>query len=537
MLSGDQVEKCAKLINECSVVSYDFGVDGIVDIGLPWISLGEVAMIKNLGKILGINLSIYEAVDIDKHVIKELYEMDTNETEYHMGSVFIGKKSGDLIKVVGWMAVCNMVGKPNQDTGISEFDKVIGYAEVKAELMRYADVLKNPSKYNFYGINLPGGILLYCEPGVGKTLLAECFIKESGLKSFTIRKDKPDGDFITYITETFEKASQENGAIVFLDDMDKFANEDEDHRSTEEYVTIQSCIDKYQENNVFVIATVNDFDLLPESITRSGRIDKKYVMHFPEGEDAAKILAGFLKDYKVSEDVDVHNLSRLMCDHSCADYKKVVNEAGIRAVFEGRDYISNEDMVKSFYRILFDSPEKISNMDPEYEKMVAVHEAGHCVIGELLNTGSVTAVSIIRHVNDGGGVTSSYSPSEYPLTIEFCEYRIMRSLGGKAATEIVSGKPDMGCRKDIQGAVDHLGRWIENYCYKGFDVFLHRDQSVGMIERKEKKIMEELERYYQKTKQILIENRAFLDILIAELLDKKMLTNMDIARIKQSVFS
>ena len=111
----------------------------------------------------------------------------------------------------------------------------------------------------------------------------------------------------------------------------------------------------------------------------------------------------------------------------------------------------------------------------------------------------------------------------------------MRGLGGKAATEVIFGASDMGCKSDLRSVIDYLGRWIENFCYKGFDVFWHRDQSAGMIERKEKKVTEELERYYQKTKQILIENRAFLDAVVVELLEKKTLTSKDIARIKQGI--
>lgn len=415
------------------------------------------------------------------------------------------------------------------------FDKVIGYEEIKAELHRYADVLKSPEIYKKHGVFLPGGILLYGEPGVGKTLMAECFIEETNRKSFTIRKDKPDGDFVSYITNTFEEASKEDISIVFLDDMDKFANEDENHSSTEEYVTIQSCIDKYQEKGVFVIATVNDFDLLPVSLTRSGRLDKKYEMIFPKGEDAEKILQGFLSNYKVSDDIDVHELSRLMSERSCADYKEVVNEASIRAIFEGRDEIGNDDIVKSFFRMMCDAPECVKSVSPILERVVAVHEAGHTVIGEILRPGSITAVTIVRHVNDNGGMAFSYSPYEYPLLTDYCDYRIMRGLGGKAATEVIFGASDMGCKSDLRSVIDYLGRWIENFCYKGFDVFWHRDQSAGMIERKEKKVTEELERYYQKTKQILIENRAFLDAVVVELLEKKTLTSRDIARIKQGI--
>ena len=110
-----------------------------------------------------------------------------------------------------------------------ELDRVIGYEDIKNELYRIIDIVKYPEKYKKFGVSVPKGILLNGNPGIGKTLMAKCFIKETGLKTFVIRKDKPDGDFVDYIRETFEKAAKEAPSIVLLDDLDKFANEDDYH--------------------------------------------------------------------------------------------------------------------------------------------------------------------------------------------------------------------------------------------------------------------------------------------------------------------
>lgn len=128
---------------------------------------------------------------------------------------------------------------------MSAFDKVIGYETIKNELLQICDMVHNKERYEALGAKLPQGILLYGDPGLGKTLIAKCFIEESGLKSYVVRRNKGNDDFISNITETFQKA-KENAApcIVFLDDMDKFANEDSDHRDAEEYVAVQSGIDE-----------------------------------------------------------------------------------------------------------------------------------------------------------------------------------------------------------------------------------------------------------------------------------------------------
>jgi cell division protease FtsH len=141
---------------------------------------------------------------------------------------------------------------------MSEFDKVIGYEDIKMELKRYCDVVKNPEKYRKLGVQTPSGILMHGNPGLGKSLMAKCFIAESGRKVFTLRKNQSDGDFVNTIRETFEKAKQAAPCIVFLDDMDKFANEDREHPDAEEYVAVQAGIDECKGSEVFLLATVND---------------------------------------------------------------------------------------------------------------------------------------------------------------------------------------------------------------------------------------------------------------------------------------
>lgn len=113
---------------------------------------------------------------------------------------------------------------------MGDFDKVIGYGSIKNEMYRVLDVLKDPAKYRALGVTTPRGILLAGEPGIGKTLLAKCFVKGTGRKVYIIRKDKPNGEFVDHIREIFEEASKNEPSVILMDDMDKFANEDNFHR-------------------------------------------------------------------------------------------------------------------------------------------------------------------------------------------------------------------------------------------------------------------------------------------------------------------
>ena len=85
---------------------------------------------------------------------------------------------------------------------MKEFNKVFGYKNEKIELERIADMMLNPKKYQKLGVKTTRGLLLTGEPGVGKTLMANCLIKASKRKAFTIRKNIPDGDFVKALKNT-----------------------------------------------------------------------------------------------------------------------------------------------------------------------------------------------------------------------------------------------------------------------------------------------------------------------------------------------
>ncbi len=419
---------------------------------------------------------------------------------------------------------------------MSEFDKVIGYEDVKMEVRRFCDVLRNPEKYRKLGVAMPSGILLYGDPGVGKTLMAKCFIQESGCRVFIIRKEKPNGDFVHEIKETYEKAKTEDRAIVFLDDMDKFANEDDQHRNAEEYVTVQSCIDDCKGGGIFTLATANDKYCLPDSLLRAGRFDKVIFMRWPKGTDACRIVGYFLGKKQFMGDIDVEEIARLMDGHSCAELENVINEAGIYAAFEDRDKIHQKDVVKACMRMMFGAPEYTGEQDAEIISRIALHEAGHAVVAEVLEPGSVSLVSVCRHTGADEGITKIKKSDRYILSKTLQEYDVMRGLGGKAATEAVYGDADMGCNVDMHRVFELVSEFVDNNCAYGFDTFERDNSSEHLLKKKDMMIASELERLYKQAKKIIIENRDFLDAVTQELIEKKTITYRDMQGIRSRFY-
>ena len=224
-------------------------------------------------------------------------------------------------------------------------DKIIGYEGIKNELRKFADIMQNPDKYDALGARLPKGIMFHGDPGVGKSLMANCLIEASGRPGFICRKNKPNGEFINHIKETFDEAVKNAPSIVLLDDLDKFANEDYTRPNTEEYVTVQACMDEVKNKNVLVIATVNSKYLLPDSLLREGRFDEKIQVQNPQGEDAKKIIEYYLSQKKYVATLDIDEISKLLNGYSCAELESLINKAGVVAGYANKSQIEMDDIM------------------------------------------------------------------------------------------------------------------------------------------------------------------------------------------------
>lgn len=427
---------------------------------------------------------------------------------------------------------------------MSAFDKIIGYSYEKKELEQISDVLKNKSVYEKLGVSSPKGLLLYGKPGVGKTLMASALIEESGRKVFVCRKDQPNGDFIKAIKATFDEAVENAPSIVFLDDMDKFANGDELHRDAEEYVTVQSCIDEIKGTEVFVLATANNIKNLPHSLLRAGRFDRIIVVNVPHGSDAVKIISHYLNGKKFVSGVDANTIAKIIDGRSCAELETVINEAGLYAGYERAEEITMDHFMNACMRTIFNAQDaSIDDYDPNrYTNLsdgqnivsqIVYHEAGHAVISEILCPESVTLISTRGRKGYSGGFTSYYNDySRTPLTWE--QSRIISALGGMAALEQKYGIVDGGNESDLDDAFSLTRDLVINNCVCGFHLHSRGySDSADLESKQEQAIASEVERYYKKAKEIISVNSDFFEKIATALLKKGLLNMADIQEIKK----
>ena len=416
------------------------------------------------------------------------------------------------------------------------FDNVIGYDNIKRELCMICDMIVNLENYKAKGVEPVKGVLLYGRPGTGKTTMVTDLIdycrKETNFPVYVIRKDKPKDGFVDYIRETFSKAKEIAPSIVFLDDMDKFNTED---HHAEAFSTIQSCIDDVKRSDVFVFATANEIKDFPRSLMRVGRFDKMIPVGSPSRDDRIKIVEYYIKDKGITADIDAEEVARLLDGGSCAELESVIKFATAKAVYEKRDNLISDDIKDAIIRTIYKAPISGGSMKSKESLKTAYHEAGHALVSELLEPDTVNIVSILKNAGKFGGFTSYQQPEDYFQSLEHMENRVISLLGGKAATEVVFGESDLGCACDLKRAFDIISRFVDVYCAYGFgntEMINEVKNSNELSNRKELLVSFEMDRYYRKARKLIIENRAFLDRLASELIEKKVITYKTVRELK-----
>lgn len=404
------------------------------------------------------------------------------------------------------------------------FDSIIGYDNIKRELMQIVDIIKNPHIYVSLGAVTPSGILLNGEPGVGKTMLATAFINECGIKAYVLRRRRPCDDFVNEIREIFDEAKRNAPSIILLDDMDKFVVEE---KNNEEYVVLQSCIDEIEGNEVFVIATTNTTEDIPESLLRPGRFDKRLEIHSPNGKDSERIIRHYMSQKPLSDDMNYEDVSKMLSGKTCAELESVINEAAINAGYERKSRIEMSHLISATLKKAYGVTEKHDELSPEQREEIAYHEAGHAVISEVITPGSVGIVSLS---SDGGDSKGGF--------MSRCEdfdrraYRILVSLGGKAAAELKFGKVASGTTSDLSRAIKDIHISTTKIGTYGL-ASVNRCPSEALDARQEIVTSAELERYLFKAKEILASNREFLDSMAKALYDRETLLYSDVKAIRE----
>lgn len=416
---------------------------------------------------------------------------------------------------------------------MDKFDeKVIGYDSIKETLRQIADVLKRPEAYKEKGVSMPRGLLMESAPGLGKSLMASILMEESGRKSFVFRRINEGNTFLGEMKDIFDVAKEEAPSILLLEDLNLYVESNSPYAP--EWACLQACIDETSDADIFVIATTNDTRYMPQSLLRPGRFDYILNLNPPVGKTAENIVSYYLRDKNLAKDVQISDIVKAMPQVSCATLETVMNLAAINSVYRDHAHVQKEDIIDALLKVVYNLRKADCEEDPQEHQMIAVHEAAHAVVGEVLHSGSIGIITIRGSHGAIGGMESGFAV--YAKSEEEFQDEIIKTLAGKAGTALIYGIMDIRAAADIKKADQLLDIWLCHFAGGGFSGVEPSENRLSepRLSYNEAIKSAKLEELYRRAYKILYDNRDFRLAVQKELLEHETLLNSDLAKIRES---
>lgn len=430
----------------------------------------------------------------------------------------------------------------------TSFADVAGAENAKRDLSEIVDFLKFPDKYTKLGARIPKGVLLYGPPGCGKTLLARSVAGEAGVPFFSTSGSSMVEVFVgvaaARIRDMFSKAKEKSPCIIFIDEIDAIgkarsmsigsgANDEQDQALNQ----LLTEMDGFDVNHgVIVIAATNRPDILDEALTRPGRFDRRISVEYPDMKGRIDILNVHTKGIPLSSDVNLKKLAKNTIGFSGADLRNLCNEAAIYAARTSSDTVSNENFDQSLEKLTMGELRTGMVISEQKRETIAYHEAGHTLLALIVSDfDSIRKVTITPRGNSGGA--TYFEPNEDRidgglLSREYLQNKLIVSLGGRAAEEIVFGemKVTTGASGDFEIVTSIATDMV---CRYGFN------EQIGPMFIDENKPMNDMDlevrflvdNAYKKAVQMLEDNEFYLHRIADALLEKETIDENDLGHI------
>ncbi len=463
-------------------------------------------------------------------------------------AVFIGIgqfMSKKLMDRAGGNSMMFNMGKSNAKVYVKSsdgirFSDVEGVDEAEENLQEIVDYLQNPDKYKEIGASMPKGLLLVGPPGTGKTMLAKAVAGESNVPFFSMSGSEFVEMFVgmgaSKVRDLFKQAKEKAPCIVFIDEIDAIGQKrtagamggnDEREQTLNQLLTE---MDGFEANNgVIILAATNRPESLDPALTRPGRFDRRVPVELPDLKGREAILKVHAKKVKVAEDVDYEKVARMASGASGAELANIVNEAALRAVRDGRRFVTQADLEESIEVVIAGYQKKNAILTDKEKRVVAYHEIGHALVAaKQTNSAPVQKITIIPRTSGALGYTMQVEEGDkYLMTRAEIENKIATLTGGRAAEEIVFGDYTTGASNDIEQATKLARAMITRYGMSpDFDMvaletvanqYLGGDASLACSEQTSAQIDGQVvaivKKQHDKAARILTENRDKLDQL------------------------
>ncbi len=454
----------------------------------------------------------------------------------------------------------------DNDVPQNTFADVAGSDEAIAELEEIKDFLANPPKYALLGAKIPKGVLLYGPPGTGKTLLARAVAGEAKVPFYSIS----GSDFVEMfvgvgaarVRDLFAQAKANSPAIIFIDEIDAVGRQrgtgmgggHDEREQTLNQLLVE--MDGFESGGqVILIAATNRPDVLDPALLRPGRFDRQIAVDRPDLKGREEILKVHAKTKPLASEVDLMTYARRTPGFTGADLANVLNEAALLAAREGKKVIASNQIDEAIDRVMAGPQRKSRIMSDEERRVTAYHEAGHALVAYALpHTDPVHKITIMPRGRALGYTVVLPDEDKYSTTRNQLLDQLGYSLGGRAAEELIFHDPSTGASNDIEKATALARAMVTQYGmteaigaiklgadnsqpFMGRDYGHQRDYSENMAAVVDAEIRKLIENAHQEAFDILVENRATLDAMVLQLLDKETLNKEEVAEIFKAVNS
>ncbi|MCR8850943.1 ATP-dependent zinc metalloprotease FtsH [Rossellomorea sp. SC111] len=439
------------------------------------------------------------------------------------------------------------------------FKDVAGADEEKQELVEVVEFLKDPRKFSEVGARIPKGVLLVGPPGTGKTLLARAVAGEAGVPFFSIS----GSDFVemfvgvgaSRVRDLFENAKKNAPCIIFIDEIDAVGRQrgaglgggHDEREQTLNQLLVE--MDGFGANEgIIIVAATNRPDILDPALLRPGRFDRQITVDRPDLKGREAVLKVHSHNKPLDESVDLKAIAMRTPGFSGADLENLLNEAALVAAREDKKKIDMRDIDEATDRVIAGPAKKSKVISEKERKIVAFHEAGHTVIGLVLDEADmVHKVTIVPRGQAGGYAVMLPKEDRYFMTKPELLDKITGLLGGRVAEEIIFGDVSTGAHNDFQRATGIARKMVTEYGMsdklgplqfgqsQGGQVFLGRDinseqnYSDAIAYEIDLEMQRLIKESYERAKRILTENRDKLELIAKTLLD---IETLDAAQIK-----
>lgn len=432
----------------------------------------------------------------------------------------------------------------------TKFSDVAGMDEVKMELSEIVDYLKNPMKYNKVWARHPKGVLLYGQPGSGKTLLARAVAGESNVPFFSVSgsefMEMLVGMWAAKVRELFGKAKATGRAIIFIDEIDAIGKKrgtwytgghQEQEQTLNQILTEMDGFDNT--TNIIVMAATNRPDILDPALLRAGRFDRKVYVSEPTYEERILIFEYYLKGKKLDKSINIPSLAKRTSGLVGADIENIVNEAALKEAKENRNSLDQNDFEYALEKVIMWPEKKVKSMKEQEKKIIAFHELWHAITSHLLpHADPVEKISIVRR-GHALGVTWIMPNEDMYLRskAQFLD-EVISLLWWRAAEEVFFGLDNITtwASNDFEKATEIITNLIVKY---GMDKdlwpvsYVDRDKNdyplfKSYSEKTAQIIDEKIKKYiancYEQSKSIIVKHKLLIQKLSWVLLEKEYLT-------------